>query len=222
MIVNGVTLPDVPVDVLAQYPYAVIVSQDYLEATGPIGYLMYATKSEILYASAEAFGGANATINSFGTGYEVYTCFSDGTSYPDKWTRMDEQCSETDMFSKPVGEYVINDNATAEYAVVWANHDIKEVTGFDPGTGEFLFGDTYFADSSAPVAPSPTRYSIAKAILDAVARQIMRLTDSTAKVKPEEFEAKLASVSKGSSLQIGRATTTLRVSFDTTASGKLT
>ena len=46
-------------------------------------------------------------------------------------------------------------------------------------------------------------YSIASTILDAVARQIMRLTDSTEKVKPEEFEAKLASVSKGAQIPEG-------------------
>ena len=78
--------------------------------------------------------------------------------------------------------------------IVWASFDIPYA---DPDGTEIHF------EGSDPVPEEPEkpeyaeRYSILGSILVGTARQIMRLTDSTEKVKPEEFEAKLESVEKG-------------------------
>ena len=86
--------------------------------------------------------------------------------------------------------------------VKWANHDIMN--------GSPTATDIYFPNSEPKEEPEEPetqyaeRYSILGSILVGTARQIMRLTDSTEKVKPEEFEAKL----EGINIQLQELTVT--------------
>lgn len=201
MIVNGVTLPDIPADVLAQYPYAVIVKMDcgsyksynLCVSTDVFFYLNESLASELLdvdYALVVSNGSGYGDTGA-GDGY----CYIGDSITGNEWIFKDTGRGATSPIDSG-----LNSNANYPTALVWANHDVYEITSIDTSTGEFVTGEIYFPNSEAEEEPEetkPPRYSIATAILDAVARQIMRLTDSTKKVKPEEFEAKLESVSKG-------------------------
>lgn len=189
MIVNGVTLPDIPDKVLELSQYYII-------------HRMYSDTSEIysirvLPNAAVYF--PPGMITEYGTLYspEYYTfnLSTDGNEWIDA--------------GSGVGELAISigvvDGVTDE--LLFSNHDIYEVTSVNAETGEFTTGEIYFPNSEAEEEPEetkPPRYSIATAILDAVARQIMRLTDSTKKVKPEEFEPKL----EGINIQLQELTVT--------------
>lgn len=186
MIVNGVTLPDIPADVLAEYPYAVIMTATLSDT---VAYVLVAANAEIGKCAGSVIGS---------TWEEMLASFGAGVAYG----LSDDETEWEFNTSKDIGSFTfqIGDTGIAIHEVVWSSHDIYEITSINPSTGAYTKGDIWFSKTADSAEPSPTRYSIAKAILDAVARQIMRLTDSTAKVKPEEFEAKLESVSKGGSL----------------------
>ena len=192
MIVNGVTLPDIPAEVLEQYPYAVMFHRD-----GTDGWVLAVAVSEYAYLLGDLIDTSmegRRVVTSSGAGAS-FSCYQDSTA----WNQTATHEAGKNLIT--IGSVNVETGVeSTTMAVVWANHDIYEVTSIDFSTGEFVTGDIYFSNSEAeeePAETKPPRYSIATAILDAVARQIMRLTDSTKKVKPEEFEAKLASVSKG-------------------------
>ena len=192
MIVNGVTLPDIPDKVLELSQYYII-------------HRMYSDTSEIysirvLPNAAVYF--PPGMITEYGTLYspEYYTfnLSTDGNEWIDA--------------GSGVGELAISigvaDGVTDE--LLFSNHDIYEVTSVNAETGEFTTGEIYFPNSEAEQEPEEPetqyaeRYSILGSILVGTARQIMRLTDSTKKVKPEEFEPKL----EGINIQLQELTVT--------------
>ena len=199
MIVNGVTLPDIPAEVLEQYPYAVMFHRDETD-----GWVLAVAVSEYAYLLGDLIDTSMEGIRfvtSSGAGAS-FSCYQDSTAWNQTATH---EAGENLLTIGAVNLETGVESTTM--AVVWANHDIYKVTSIDFSTGEFVTGEIYFPNSEAEEEPEetkPPRYSIATAILDAVARQIMRLTDSTKKVKPEEFEPKL----EGINIQLQELTVT--------------
>lgn len=184
MIVNGVTLPDVPADVLAEFPYVIIANADLPE----IAYIAVVSSKEFVHCSGNLVGfDPEKVITTFGSG-DMLTIADGGT----EWESMGFPFSEGQFYW---------DEADVGLDEIGTAQDIYTIDSYDSSTGEYTKSDIWMAanisSGGESPAPKPSRYSIATAILDAVARQIMRLTDSTEKVKPEEFEAKLESVGKG-------------------------
>ena len=199
MIVNGVALPDIPADVLEQYPYAVMFHRDETD-----GWVLAVAVSEYAYLLGDLIDTSMEglrVVTSSGAGAS-FSCYQDSTA----WNQTATHEAGKNLIT--IGSVNVETGVeSTTMAVVWANHDIYEVTSIDFSTGEFVTGDIYFSNSEAEEEPEetkPPRYSIATAILDAVARQIMRLTDSTEKVKPEEFEPKL----EGINIQLKELTVT--------------
>lgn len=244
MIVNGVTLPDIPEEVLASYPYVLIVKQT-ITAPGfsMIGYSGIASTSPFAVLPPNMSEYIEPPYEGYDPGAEYRFCFTEHSGVKIDWS--EEDSSETWTINEIVKDYgdfgvwaadctgpFFSEDATMTNETVWANHDICVATGIVEDCLAIAGTEVYFANSATPAEPSPTRYSIAKAILDAVAKQIMRLTDSTAKVKPEEFEAKLESVEKGTALPdnarvyyVGSAESTLEVSllnFESITIGEVT
>lgn len=235
MTINGVTLPDIPAEVLAAFPYVAIVTLETSNSSAPPGYFIYATKDQIVYAAAETLGGEYDTINALAVGYDVYMCASDGTSYSDEWERKAELSSESNMFTNPMGEFVLNENVTNYYELVWANHDILEVTGYNVDTDELIFGGVYFPNSEAEEEPRPTRCSIAVSMVDEIANEVQRLTGTTAQIKGPEIAAMLRTVTGGGGggiftstanginpdINKGNAVSSFALRFDSSAVGAL-
>lgn len=234
MIVNGVTLPDIPEEVLTQYQYVTLVGTIGTNSQGTTSaYLLQASNSKfaVVPPGMQMLDGESYTYNTLVWTEKSGACFICMPGMVDTWT---EEASYMGSASPVDWTMDLSDiNGTVqEFDLLATNHDICIATAYDIETQTPTVGTDVYCTATAGfppgVEPSPTRYSIAKAILDAVARQIMRLTDSTAKVKPEEFEAKLESVSKGTVLPDnalvyyrGMANTTLGASglFSTNADG---
>lgn len=200
MIVNGVTIPDIPEYILGTNPYAVVVRISSAEGD------MW-----MLLTSKGAFTAVPPGMPVDGQTHEYYyvaSTVSENFMFfgnGEEWA----EGGRSEGLNMPIN--ATQEGATAE--MLYTNHDIYVATAYDDTTHRGTAGTQLFCTASKEDS-LPTRYSIAKAILDAVARQIMRLTDSTAKVKPEEFEAKLASVPKSGELPdgilgicVGKATT---------------
>lgn len=179
MTVNGVTLPDIPAEVLAEYPYAVITE---MPSSYGIIYSLSVVNSPFAHGGSGLIDGVDEFYASHGVGM-YYTC---STNAMDEWEAIDSE--PWGPFVTIVGSQEV-DGTTYETTLIWSNQEsFDEILWFDEETGDF---------GTEPEEEYATRYSILGSILVGTARQIMRLTDSTEKVKPEEFEAKLESVEKG-------------------------
>lgn len=182
MIVNGVTLPDIPADILAKYPNALILWSP--QEVGSDGYWLLLAKGEIGYVPGSLFGSTSNYLMSTEPGFAKYL-----VAYPNNATEWVSQGEADDV--------IMQFEVLSGFTPVWANLDIYEITSVDMNTGAYTKGDIWFPNSETPETEYAERYSVLGSILVGTARQIMRLTDSTKKVKPEEFEAKLESVEKG-------------------------
>jgi hypothetical protein len=180
MIINGVTLPDIPADILAEYPYAVIVHTSY----GGDQYILVACDSTFYYVSKELSGspyGDGSVVGKSGVGV-VYGWQNSST----EWTQTDEE-----VFI-PVGELILSGTLYGVYTLVWANHDVCIATSFTSPTEVTIGTEVYFPNSESVI--KPTRYSIAGAILEGIAKHIRRLTITDDKIKPENMGAMLETV----------------------------
>lgn len=179
MIVNGVTLPDVPAEITENYPNQIIVS---IQVDSGTMYYLYATvDGQFALVLSGVVGNDYDAYMQMGAGYKKFGFLSD-TDVSVGWAELNSDTMNAAYLP------------TNSHTFVWANHEIQTIIGIDEN-GNPIYEET---------ASKPTRYSIATAILDAVARQIMRLTDSTEKVKPEEFEPKL----EGINIQLQELTVT--------------
>lgn len=211
--VNGVTLPDIPSEVLAEYPYAVIVYLDDSEAGNLSMYFCFAGPYPF-YCDQSTDGGTDYA-------YSVdFEGLSEGTFTGLALFDGDESWSVAyeELMAYPCGGEVDGDTGTFE--TLWSNHDIYVV---DMDTGEI--GEVYFANS----AVDPNYYA-PKSWYDGMARQVMRLTGTSDKLSTDAMLAAVKAVEVGGGLvladneriyQIGAAVSTLDISgmsFESSAS----
>lgn len=217
---NGVLLPEIPADVIATYPYAWIrkntTSGYYDLIFSHVPYYYETTPGIYEGNGVTGMPWYRVSIAESGSALE----WTDNTSANTfTWWGLDS--NRTVMWSN---HNIMNGSETSTTIYfegsnpVCYDHSYIEIVTAEPtctrnGVKTFTCeecGDSYteeipstghnLVNGVCTVCGKSGRYSIAEAILDAVARQIMRLTDSTEKVKPEEFEAKLESVCKGGEL----------------------
>lgn len=124
---NGAVLPQLPEDVLANYPYIVIV-QDAI--TG--GCIMNASvvPSERFYSYQTSAGGYTITHELDGLGYPGRGVY--GTNAGDVWKISAELSSESALVGPP-GYWGYDTLANADgdvlSTIVWSNHDIYDIYG---------------------------------------------------------------------------------------------
>lgn len=189
MQVNGVTLPDIPDGMLAQYPYALITTRINTEASSDYGepgtvreYRLFATKLEILFLPAEIARPLGAQ------GFEMLASFGAGVEYnyvpgDAGWTLFQEKSSPA--YKLWGDDYIDN---TDDF-VAWANHDIFEAKSVNLNTGAYTTGVIYFPDSE-----NDDRLSIARNMLIHFATQARRLSGSREALKPEQMLEKYKGV----------------------------
>ena len=170
MIVNGVTLPDIPETWLTEYPYC------WIRLYGS-KYNLHVAKYPWYFANGKmcipvASKNICYELNSGGASWRQLSVYEDTGDWP------------------------------IENGVKWANHDI--MNGSPTATDIFFPNSEPKEEPEEPETQYAERYSILGSILVGTARQIMRLTDSTTKVKPEEFEPKL----EGINIQLQELTVT--------------
>lgn len=203
MIVNGVTLPDIPADVLAQYGYLTLIGTIGTNSQGTMAaYTLQASNSKfaVVPPGMQMLDGESYTYNTLVWTEKSGVCFLYMAGMSDSWTEEASYIGSTSPVDWTMDLTEI-DGTVQEFDLLATNHDICIATAYDIETQMPTVGTEVYCTATAGFPPEeevkPPRYSIATSILDGTARQIMRLTDSTAKVKLEEFEAKLESVEKG-------------------------
>lgn len=189
--VNGVSLPDIPSEVLEQYPYACISYARQAEngVVAVEGYMMLlATKPMGVYASTVFTEG-----DAYMFGYLDKTALVAGGSLvtgETEWT-IQEIGANGDLdgymdcdTSVDYGGTVV----TLQYKLQWSNYDIYVATVDDEGN--LTATDTiYFARND-----SDPNYFAPKSWYDGMARQVMRLTGTSDKLSTTEMLALLKTV----------------------------
>lgn len=166
--VNGVSLPDIPSDVLEQYPYAVIFA------------IPDTTEYVLLSATALLFYGEYSGIR-----YIVSTGACDvfllqvNTANETEW--IDNGSGSEEPYIAPINNYEIG----------WANYDVFYATLSDDGT--ITPTDTIYFPSSVSVS----YYAAPKSWYDGMAQQVMRLSETTSKLTTDAMLSALKGVEAG-------------------------
>lgn len=182
---NGVWLPKIPADVLASYPNAIITLAKN-NTLGTETYAFWASSTEFIYLSQEVFPEAENTLSSLND-FMSAAYDEDGLAWKDESVI-------------PAGTNLllaVNAGLTT-LDIIWSNHDIYEVASVNEETGEFTYGDIYFANSEEP---KPTRVSIGRSLVDGFAKEVQRLTGTTEQMNAIQIREKLSTVK--SAIKIG-------------------
>ena len=176
--VNGVTLPDIPSEVLEQYPYAFVVrcTGDAFDGLGENYYAYFASAEQFIYMSSALTGMDNAGMIAT-TGQQVYAYGAVSVG----WQEMTDASGNGHVIAD--GTY--NGGFLADLVdgvLEWSNHDILEVVSVDADTGTFTTGTAWF-----PSSVSDPNYYAPKSWFDGMARQVMRLTGTSDKLPTDEM-----------------------------------
>lgn len=169
--IGDVTLPAIPEDVLAQYPYA-IISQAQRDG-GTTFYYLYAASSFLAYAEGSVFGVTDYDEMVTSQGAGVRYRYDPGES---QWSQ--DKNYTAGQLANAVGEFVYNSiNWTEE--VVWSNHDIIVITSVDYSTGEFTTDGIYFPPLEAI---DSDRVSIGYGLFNDMVKNVQRLSGTSEKM----------------------------------------
>lgn len=155
--VNGVTLPDIPAEVLAKYPYAYIVKE--ISKNGTVTYNFMASQFLAFIGNELLFALTGVSENAVGTlaGCQLGS-FTDGDT---EWTLGEE-------ISGPYMYYVGTSNSWTIY-LIWANTDIYELTNIDLSTGQYQLGGICYR-----ALTGETEYRVPEDFLVDIANKIRR------------------------------------------------
>lgn len=130
--IGDVVLPAIPEDVLAEYPYVVIL---HTNASGDESYTYHVMNAETVYLNGAIVGSSYE---------ELIGCTGTGVGYlfrPGNTALHDNgniAANAMDAIGNPMSDMTVT--------LIWANHDVYEVTNVDTSTGEFTYGDIYFSE----------------------------------------------------------------------------
>ena len=185
MIVNGVTLPDIPEEVLAQYPHAVISSIAM--------YLPSADYTMVMYSLMVADVPFDRLPNELTyIGYNVLA--SKGTGCSGMCYAGDESwgidLSEAmEMLLAPIDGSDDQGTVVYTYGFVWTNQEeIKTAVWIDFDTGEW---------GTETEEEKEERLSISCSLMDNFALEAQRLTGTTEKVNAVQLRSLLATANSG-------------------------
>lgn len=187
IVVNGVNLPDVPADVLANYPYAVIKMMTSVDDNGEKGeaYLLSASTQPIGYIYMPENGPTDNAFLVTAT-EETVTYAYDGSS----WQFQD--INEL-LFGYYVVGFVPSDGMSMSfygetttfgdltYELMWVNHDIETVTFSSEGTIEPT-GEVFYSYSTYEPA-----YFMSADWFRSMGAQARRLGGTNSKLTPDDM-----------------------------------
>lgn len=188
MIIDGVTIPDIPEELLA-YPYSVIFRVDYNIDEPETRYLFVAANAPFGHIRTELLGEMSAVwkvgvVGSMGTGTSLI-CIEPYN----KWDAfLDYDGSDKIVFPVSDGIPQTNDE---EYTLIWANSVVYEVATLDPETGAYTIGGIYFPKGK------PDRVSIAYTLFDDITKEVQRLSGTKEQMNAIQVLAKLKQIQAG-------------------------
>lgn len=177
---NGVLLPEIPAEALAEYPYVVIVktsNEEYIEYFGSEYYFAFSDE-KYCYGT---YSDGLVILGHTGTPY-CLTCTYDMDS--DSFVPQDE----LSMATIPLMENY--------FTLVWSNHDMDMYVDDKP-TGEI------YRAASDPVPFEEKKYEIKESTLKAIADSIRTKTGKTDLITPENMPSEIDGISSGGGLENG-------------------
>lgn len=137
---NGVTVPDIPSEYFNDYPFVTIFEfNTTVNSTVSKMYAMYMTQAVMGHVEAGVLAGdysAYELIGSIGAG-KIFA-FTEGLI---DWTVGGQDLGVGEVM---LPLYIATDNGGMQRTLLWANHDILEITSLDMTTGAYKTGDIYF------------------------------------------------------------------------------
>ena len=218
IVIDGVTLPEIPADALSTYPYAVIVKCEGAESTTNFAGVLILAEREFIYVDDPAIASNivedySELVISPGAG-RAYICgyLGDEVSIGfDAWTLSTANDYEAGEPLFPVG-VAESDGSTA--TLVYANHDIYHAEDYDRNAGTYTKGELYFAsstgepddggdsgDSSDPTDPEETSdyYLFERSTIEGLADEARRLGGVTGELTTARMKEIFAGVEVGGS-----------------------
>lgn len=182
---NGVTVPDVPVDLLKEYPFAVVIRTS---SGGTVaGHQLYVSKSAFFHVN-------KGMMPSPYSSYEIVGSLGAGKSgsrtvNESEWYVYSSESSPGSTMT-PIGDIQAGSTVTTS-TLIWANHDVYEVTSLDMTTGDYTMGDRYY-----PVFNDvdDERVSIGYDLFNDIVEQIQRLSNNEEKMNALRAYWKLTTV----------------------------
>lgn len=177
---NGVLLPEIPADVLAECPYAVIVSSVPETDETELTYILVVSKA----STRVGMDSETAIIGpSEATDFNMYQA----TSESDDWTLVTSQVNET--FMMPVN--TVTDGYIS--TLIWTNHDLYIV---EAGVNTEL----YFAATEPTTEPptgEDTLYSIYESTLTEIADALREKTGKTELISVTDMAGEIRGIQGG-------------------------
>ena len=186
---NGqtITLPDIPADVLAQYPYAVIMEFRSLNTNEIICYrLLFSTSvfGFIPHNIASALGYEYPVLGSLGNGAVYYIQNNDSD-----WMLSNNQ---TPPWGYGIGERLEGHEDVT--SLIWSNSDVHIVESIDASYNVTWSDDIYFLNSTVEYEPE---YSAPSSWFVGLADQARRLSGVTKRYDRDDILAIFTDIALG-------------------------
>lgn len=137
---GGITLPAIPEDVLAEYPYTAIFKIEMSDGT--VGFIGILSKSAFYFCKTGVVNDAqsNDMVISLNTsGAKEFEFFDGNTGWGEGYDSGGLCIIGSDIPA--------TNDTTCTVGIVWSNHDIQEVTEVNGETGEFTTAtEVYFSE----------------------------------------------------------------------------
>lgn len=181
MIVNGVTLPDLPAEVLETYPYLTCITLPW-----EVTMLVASTQKAAFYDTAEVTGTYGISIFSYAGGTATVYGLESGAT---EWV-VDEEPT-TNGIAFWLHQVGLTDNSA-----FYPNHDICIATEYDNSAGKVTVGTEVWkaAVEYKFEEEAPTRVSIGRSLVNGYAREVQRLTGTTEQMNAVQIREKLSTV----------------------------
>ena len=146
--INDLILPDIPTDILDQYQYAIIVECTFALASPTPVYMALVSSAPFAYVLKGAVKEDTAVIATSGSGKNA-TCQNGDV----KWSSWgNETTSDKLMIDTPKVTTGSNPSSMTVYtSLIWANHDIYEVTYYNTITNNYTTGMIHLRNSNDPL-----------------------------------------------------------------------
>lgn len=184
--VNGVTLPDIPVEYVEKYPYYVVFVN---ELDGNVDYVLCRYTAPTVFATSDSGfdnGSSYDIIGMTAPGFCVYTLDLSANSWVFGAEMLEAKLSQS-----------IGNTSEGMVSIVYTNHDIMYADSYNGGTLIYTAGNTvYMYNSEITYA---TEYRVPTDDLLAIADQVRRLTGNSGKLTTEQMGSELSGVTVGES-----------------------
>lgn len=185
--VNGVSLPDIPSEVLEQYPYAVAL--DFTASYGATTIMLYCSAAPFCYYPAEYPDDIDYALLKTSS-VQVTCAYSPSITGSEDWFVGEAEESGGIVVEEYDGGYI---------SISWANHDIAKMDADGNDTGEIYF----------PSSVSVSYYAAPKSWYDGMAQQVMRLTGTSDKLTTDEMLELLTALNADSDGDTGGGSVTI-------------